>query len=69
MPNFDIVSSFQDQAWLADKKEKLDRMMRYSVEKARQTPWFHYTTDGKIWKENRIGWWTNGFWPANMWQM
>ena len=69
MSNFNNVNAFQDQAWLGEMVNRLDRKMAYAVEKARETPWIPYTTDGKQWKENRIGWWTNGFWPANMWQM
>ena len=42
-------------------KEKLDRKMTYAIQKAREVSWIPYTTDGEQWRENRIGWWTNGF--------
>ena len=67
--NFDIVGAFRDQDWLRETERKLDRKMRYAVGKARQVPWIPYTTENRQWKENGIGWWTNGFWPVSMWQM
>ena len=69
MNHFDIVAAFGDKQWLEDMKDRLDAKMRYAVGKARETSWIPYTTDGHQWKKNDIGWWTNGFWPANMWQM
>ena len=69
MSNFDIVAAFRDKAWLDTMKDRIAVKMRYGVEKARQTPWIPYTTAEGQWKENDIGWWTNGFWPANMWQV
>ena len=49
--------------------QKLDRKMRYAVGKAREVDFMPYSTEGGQWKKTDIGWWTNGFWPANMWQM
>ena len=69
MPGFDIVNAFADQAWLGDMFQKLDRKMRYAVGKAREVDYMPYSTEGGQWKKTDIGWWTNGFWPANMWQM
>ncbi|MBR5705796.1 MAG: glycoside hydrolase family 88 protein [Deltaproteobacteria bacterium] len=69
MPSFDIISAFSDKAWLEDMAQKLDRKMRYAVEKAREVDFMPYSTEGGQWKKTAIGWWTNGFWPANMWQM
>ena len=66
---FDIVKAFNDPQWLANMKEKLDRKMRYAVEKAREVDYIPYSTENGQWKKNDIRWWTNGFWPANMWQM
>ena len=67
--SFDIVQAFRDQDWLKETEQKLDRKMRYAAGKAKQVSWIPYTTENRQWKENRIGWWTNGFWPAHMWQM
>lgn len=67
--NFDIVQSFRDHGWLKETEQKLDRKMRFAVGKAREVSWMPYTTENGRWKETRIGWWTNGFWPASMWQM
>lgn len=47
----------------------LDPKMRFAVRKARETSFIPYTTENGAWKKNDIGWWTNGFWPASMWQM
>ena len=69
MQNFDIVSAFTDKAWLEGMAQKLDRKMRYAVGKAREVDYMPYSTEGGQWKKTAIGWWTNGFWPANMWQM
>ena len=69
MPNFDIVAAFRDKAWLEDMIQKLDRKMRFAVGKAREVDYMPYSTADGQWKKTDIGWWTNGFWPANMWQM
>ena len=69
MPNFDIVAAFRDKAWLEDMTQKLDRKMRFAVGKAREVDYMPYSTADGQWKKTDIGWWTNGFWPANMWQM
>ena len=69
MSGMDLAGTFQDREWLQAMTRKLDRKMRYATEKARETPWIPYTTEKGGWKKNDIGWWTNGFWPANMWQM
>lgn len=66
---FDIVSHYSEKAWLADVAGKLDKKMRFAVEKARQVDCIPYSTQEGQWKPERIGWWTNGFWPASMWQM
>ena len=67
--NFEPVQSFRDPGWLKETEQKLDRKMRYAAGKAREVSWMPYTTENGQWKETRIGWWTNGFWPASMWQM
>ena len=69
MENFDIVSAFNDKAWLDEMAGKLARKMAYGVKKAREVGWMPYSTKDGGWAETRIGWWTNGFWPASMWQM
>lgn len=65
----DIVAAFTDTAWLDGMAAKLDRKMRYAVGKAREVNFMPYSTESGQWKETQIGWWTNGFWPASMWQM
>lgn len=66
---FDLIHSFHDAAWLEDMTAKLDRKMTYAVTKAREVDFVPYTSrDGQL-VPTEIGWWTNGFWPATMWQM
>ena len=67
--SFDIVKQFPDKVWLDDMAARLDDKMTYAVGKAREVDYIPYTTEGGQWKKNFIGWWTNGFWPATMWQM
>ena len=69
MANFDLVKAFHDQAWLSDMQQKLHRKMTYSVQKAQEVEYMPYSTENGQWKPVDIGWWTNGFWPASMWQM
>ena len=69
MSDFDIVAAFGDKAWLNEMSDRLARKMAYGVKKAREVDWMPYTTKGGQWSETRIGFWTNGFWPASMWQM
>lgn len=69
MTKFDIADAFQEREWLKNVTEKLTNKMPYAVQKAREVDYIPYTTKDGQWTENRIGWWTNGFWPAAMWQM
>ncbi len=67
--SFDIVKQFDSPAWLAEISEKLDRKMAFGAEKARGKDYIPYTTENGDWAKSGITWWTNGFWPAGMWQM
>ena len=67
--SFDIVKRFPDPAWLDGMAHKLDAKMQFAVQKAREVSFIPYSTENGQWKETGIGWWTNGFWPAAMWQM
>ena len=66
---FDIVKAFPDPAWLDSMKEKLDAKLSRSVQKAEEVDFIPYTTENGAFKPTFINWWTNGFWPAMMWQM
>ena len=66
---FDIVKAFPDPAWLDSMKEKLDAKLSRSVQKAEEVDIIPYTTENGAFKPTFINWWTNGFWPAMMWQM
>lgn len=66
---FDIVKAFQDPSWLADIRKKLDSKMQYSAEKAKEFDFIFYSAENGQPQPTQIGWWTNGFWPAAMWQM
>ncbi len=67
--SFDIVKHVPDPAWTEDMARKLDVKMQFAVQKAREVDYIPYSTENGQWKPSRIGWWTNGFWPAAMWQM
>ncbi len=58
-----------DRLWINDALQKIDEKMQYGIQKARETHCIPYTVKNGEWSENPIGWWTNGFWPAEMWQM
>ena len=58
------------QEWISRVWEKVSTKMPYSRGKAEGLNMIPYTTkDGEWISPNGIGWWTNGFWPAAMWQM
>lgn len=60
------------QSWLEDTWKKLEHKMPYAVQKAREVSFIPYTTRDGAWVPppmDGISWWTNGFWPATMWQM
>ena len=67
--SFDIVERFPDKAWLEDVAARLHTKMTYAVGKAREVDYIPYSTENGQWKPVHIHWWTNGFWPATMWQM
>ena len=69
MFKYDIVELFPDKLWLDEVLKKIDKKLHFSIQKAREVDSIPYTTENGQWKENSIGWWTNGFWPAMMWQM
>ena len=58
------------QEWIGQVWKKIEKKMPYSRGKAEGLNMIPYTTkDGEWVNPNGIGWWTNGFWPAAMWQM
>lgn len=61
--------SNETKTWLDSVHENLCRKMTFGVQKAREVSWIPYTTRDGRWAPNSIDWWTNGFWPASMWQM
>lgn len=65
----DQITCFQDQVWLKDVSEKLDQKMRFIIRKAQGVNYIPYSTVNGEFKPTDINWWTNGFWPAAMWQM
>ena len=70
MAGFDIVKNFPDKAWLEETAKKLDDKMHFAVEKANAVDFIPYSTDENgEWRPTHISMWTNGFWPASMWQM
>ncbi len=69
MERYDFAAAFKDRQWLDDIPAKLRDKMLFGVQKAREVSFMPYTTKNGAWQECKIGWWTNGFWPASMWQM
>ncbi|WP_102412810.1 glycoside hydrolase family 88 protein [Beduinella massiliensis] len=67
MTNFMNVQELSN--WLERVEGLLQLKMRYAVEKARRTDFVPYSTRNGEWAPTQIDWWTNGFWPAEMWQM
>ena len=60
------------QGFAQDVWAKLTAKMPHSRQKATQLSYIPYTTCQNEWKPgpfDGICWWTNGFWPAEMWQM
>jgi len=49
--------------------KRIDDKMVYGVMQARKCDYIPYTASDGMWSPSKIGWWTNGFWPASMWQM
>ncbi len=65
----DVKAFFQDNGWLSDISEKLGRKMPFMVRRAEAADFIPYSTGGGEFTPTDINWWTNGFWPAMMWQM
>ena len=62
-------ASWIDTGWVSEMTDKLKRKMPGAVAKAQEVDYMPYSTENGQWKKTAIGWWTNGFWPATMWQM
>ncbi|GHU67219.1 glycosyl hydrolase family 88 [Clostridia bacterium] len=56
-------------AWLDEVWTKVTAKMPYCIEKAHELDQIPYTTKDGNWTTLGPTWWTNGFWPALMWQM
>ena len=65
----DIKAEFHDGEWLNGVVRKLSEKLPRSVSKARRLSYMPYSTQNGDWAKTDIDWWTNGFWPASMWQM
>jgi unsaturated chondroitin disaccharide hydrolase len=55
--------------WAAQVLKKMDGKMRYGVQRAQEIAGIPYTVKDGQWVAQPSHWWTNGFWPAEMWQM
>ena len=58
-----------ESAWAKNVLEKLEQKMQYGVKRAKAHDYIPYTVKNGDWAPTKIDWWTNGFWPAEMWQM
>ncbi len=56
-------------AWAERMAVKLDEKMRRAVRAAREIEGIPYSTGNGRFTAVNLNWWTNGFWPAAMWQM
>ncbi|NLB90773.1 MAG: hypothetical protein GX786_06105 [Clostridiales bacterium] len=60
------------QQWAKDRFEKAVNKFRHSAAIAKEQEVIPYRSEGKHWAGPPFdgdGWWTNGFWPALMWQL
>lgn len=57
--------------WVNAVWAKLEKKMPYGIQKAKENDFMPYTVENGNWKPGPGGihWWTNGFWPAEMWRM
>lgn len=60
-----------DRSWVADVWKRLEAKMPFALQKAQGLDFMPYTVRDNSWQPGPGGicWWTNGFWPAEMWQM
>lgn len=66
------MSHTEQRRWAEQMLEKLQRKAFYAIQKANNLPYLPYTVENNQWKPgpfDGLCWWTNGFWPAEMWQM
>ena len=59
----------QAREWALDVSKKLEKKMRYGAEEARKVDFIPYSVKDGKWAPSHIGWWTNGFWGAELLQM
>ena len=59
----------QAREWALDVSRKLEKKMRYGAEEARKVDFIPYSVKDGKWAPSHIGWWTNGFWGAELLQM
>ena len=59
----------QAREWALDVSRKLEKKMRYGAEEARKVDFIPYSVQDGKWAPSYIGWWTNGFWGAELLQM
>lgn len=60
------------QDWIESIYKKIITKMPYGAEVAKRQDIIPYHGVGEVWKgppQDNAGWWTNGFWPALMWQL
>ena len=65
----ELLSEESMKAWAESTLEKLKVKMRIAVAMAAEEHFIPYSTKDGKWSPTGIGWWTNGFWGALMWQM
>ncbi|MDR1570563.1 MAG: glycoside hydrolase family 88 protein [Oscillospiraceae bacterium] len=65
-----IERAAANRGWIDETWRKITKKMPISVEQARKLDTIPYTARDGAWSNpHGISWWTNGFYPALMWQM
>lgn len=63
------ASSAAERAWVDQLLKKMDEKSAYGLSQAQDLPGIPYSVKDGKWTNRHISWWTNGFWPAQMWLM
>ena len=64
-----ITAKDAERAWVEGLLSKMDEKSAYGMAKAQDLPGIPYSVKDGEWTHRHIGWWTNGFWPEQMWLM
>ncbi len=66
------MSHTEQRRWAEQTLAKIQRKTFHAIQQAKDLPFIPYTVKDHQWQEgpfDGLCWWTNGFWPAQMWQL